>query len=269
MKYNCFFFALAISTKPLLTFLIWKHPRTETSLNVKLARNLPNKKRAKRQLPGLYEVLQPGSFVTKFSPTTTIINEPGRSPVKVRDSDLAKFGTKTERSTNLWTYAQRRPAPYEQTTETKIAKHSNNLKKQKRGEIKIRHRHRDTLSVVSSVNSNVARAMTVRKPAKPQPKPRHNSGSLDEPNDNATTSEQPIISIVPAPPMPTSQEQQESSVPSDQKEQKGGRIRKRPQFYGFIDADISRTVPWPQLARQNQRSEKRKRRRKVQRLQTQ
>ena len=69
--------------------------------------------------------------MTKSSPTTTIINEPGRPPVKVRDSDLAKFGTKAERSTNLWKYAQRRPAPYEQTTETKIAKHRNDLKKKK------------------------------------------------------------------------------------------------------------------------------------------
>ena len=77
-------------------------PRTEKSLNVKLARKLPNKKRAMRQLAGLYEVLKPGFFATTSSPTTTIINEPGRSPVKVRDSDLAKFGTKAERSTNLW-----------------------------------------------------------------------------------------------------------------------------------------------------------------------
>ena len=91
------------------------------------------------------------------------------------------------------------------------------MKKQKRGEIKIRHRHRDTTSVVSSVNSNVSRALTVRKPAKPQLKRRRNTASLNEPSDIATTSEQPIISIVPAPPMPTSQEQQESSVPSDVK----------------------------------------------------
>ena len=126
-------------------------PKTEASLKVKLARKLPNEKRAMKQLAGLYEVLKPGSYVNKSSPTTTIINEPGRSTVKVRDSDLAKFGTKAERSTNLWTYAQRRPAPYERTTETKIAKHSNDLKKQKRGEIKIRHRQRDTTSVVSSV----------------------------------------------------------------------------------------------------------------------
>ena len=82
-------------------------PRTEASLNIKLARKLPNKKRAKGQLAGLYEVLKPGSFVTKSSPTTTIINEPRRAPVKVRDSNLANFGTKAERATNLWTYAQR------------------------------------------------------------------------------------------------------------------------------------------------------------------
>ena len=63
-------------------------PRTESSLNIKLAEEkLPNKKRAKRQLAGLYEVLKPGSYVTKSSPTTTIINEPGRAPVKVRDSE--------------------------------------------------------------------------------------------------------------------------------------------------------------------------------------
>ena len=128
---------------------------TEKSLNVKLAQKLTNKTRAKRQLAGLYEVLQPRSFVTKSSPATKIINELGRSPVKVRHSDLAKFGTKAKKSTNFWTYAQRRPAPYEQTAETKIAKHSNDLKKQKRGEIKIRHRHRDTTSVVSSVNSSL------------------------------------------------------------------------------------------------------------------
>ena len=182
-------------------------PRTEKSLSVKLARKLPNKKRAKRQLAGLYEVLKPGSFVTKSSPTTTIINEPGRTPVKVRDSDLAKFCTKAERSTNLWTYAQRRPAPYEQTTEIKIAKHSNDIKKQKRGEIKIRHRHRDTTSVVSSVNSNVSRALTVRKPTKSQPKRRRNAAPIND-NDNATVQEQQLISIVPAPQMSSSQNQQ-------------------------------------------------------------
>ena len=76
-------------------------PRTEASLNVKLARKLPHKKGAKKQLAGLYEVLKPGAFITKSSPTTAIINEPGQSQVKVRDSDIAKFGTKAERAKNL------------------------------------------------------------------------------------------------------------------------------------------------------------------------
>ena len=180
-------------------------------------------------------MLKPGSFVTKSSPTTTIINEPGRTPVKVRDSDLAKFGTKAERSTNLWVYAQRRPAPYEKTTEFKIAKHSNDLKKQKRGEIKIRHRQRDTTSVVSSVNSNVSRALTVRKPNKPVKK-RFTVPTADIQED-ASTQNQPLISIVQAPPTPTPQ------VPpaQTQDDQTKGRKRNRPQFYGFTDADISPT----------------------------
>ena len=197
-------------------------PRTEQSLKVKLARKLPNKKRAKRQLAGLYEVLKPGSFVTTLSPTTTIFNEPGRSPVKVRDSDLAKFGTKTERSTNLWVYAQQRPAPYEKTTEFKIAKHSNDLKKQKRGEIKIRYRQRDTISVVSSINSNVSRALMVRKPTKPQHKRRQNA--ISDGSTFTRFTSPTIITYTPA-----------------QGDQTKGRKRNRPQFYGFTDADISPT----------------------------
>ena len=227
-------------THPQLTDPI---PRTQQSLNVKLAQKLPNKKRAKRQLAGPYEVLKPlkpGSFVTKSSPTTTIISEPGRPPVKVCDCDLSKFGTKAERSTNLWTYAQRRPAPYEQTTETKIAKHSNDLKKQKRGEIKIRHRVRDTTIVVSSVNSNVSPALTVRKPVKPQLKRRRNTNP-NESNENATTSDQPLISIVPAPPAPTPQAPQTSFIPLISEDQTEGCKRKRTQFYSFTEADISPT----------------------------
>ena len=211
-------------------------PRTEAALKVKLSRKLLNKKRAKKQLAGLYEVLKPGSYVTKSSSTTTIINEPGRSPVKVRDNDLAKFGTKAERATNLWTNAQRRPAPYEQTTETKIATHSN-VKKQKRGEVKIRHRQRDTTSLVSSVDSNVTRALTVRKS---QPKLRRTTASVNEPSE-PTTHEQPGTSLVPAPPLPTTQKQPGWSLVSASQAQNEGRKRKQTQFYNFSEADISPT----------------------------
>ena len=128
------------------------------------------------------------------------------------------FGTKAERATNLWTYAQRKPAPYKQTTETKIAKHSDDLKKQKRGEIKIRHRHRDTTSVVSSVNSNVTRALTVRKTTKPQPKRRRTTAPPNEPSESASQ-DQHGTSSVPAPP----QEPPESSLVSDTPSQNEGR----------------------------------------------
>ena len=46
-------------------------PRNEASLNIKLARKLPNKTRAKRQLAGLYEVLKPGSHVPQRQQSST------------------------------------------------------------------------------------------------------------------------------------------------------------------------------------------------------
>ena len=134
--------------------------------------------------------------------------------------------------------AQRSSAPYEQTTETKIAKHSNDLKKQKRGEIKIRHRQRDNTSVVSSLNSNVTRALTVRKTTKPQPKRRRTTAPQNEPSESASQ-DQPGTSSVPAPPVPPPQEQPGSSLVSDTPSHNEGRKRKRPQFYGFTEADIS------------------------------
>ena len=97
------------------------------------------------------------------------------------------------------------------------------MKKQKRGEIKIRHRQRDTTSVVSSVNSNVTCALTVRKPSKPQSKRCRTTASLNEPSD-PTPHEQPGPSMVPDPQV-----------------QNEGRKRKQPQFYGFSEADISPT----------------------------
>ena len=210
----------------------------------------------------LYEVLKPGSFVTKSSPTTTIINEPGRAPVKVQDSDLAKFGTKAERSTNLWVYAQRRPAHYEKTTEFKIAKHSNDLKKQKRGKIKIRHCQRDTTSLVSSVNSNVSRALTVRKPTKPQLKRRHNV-LTDDMHEDVPTQDQPLISIVPAPPTPASQ------VPSHRhrttKQKAASAID--PNFMASQMQTFPQKVPWLHQVPLNQRSARIKKIRKYQKKQ--
>ena len=107
-------------------------PRAEKSLDIKLARKVSE--RSKRDLRGLWETLAPGSTVIRTSPTTTVIKEPGVPKVRVRNSDVAKFGTRAERNTDLWQYAQRRPLPYEKTTEEKLAQHTKDLKKKYRGD---------------------------------------------------------------------------------------------------------------------------------------
>ena len=84
-------------------------PRTETSLSVKLAKKKSRTKRSKKSLDGLYEVLAPASSVVKTDAYTSVIKEPGKREVTIRNSDLAKFGTKAERQTELQIYANRRP----------------------------------------------------------------------------------------------------------------------------------------------------------------
>ena len=65
--------------------------RTEASLTVKIAEKKPESKRSKKSLDGLYEVLAPGSSVIKTDAYTSIIKEPGKRKVTIRNSDLAKF----------------------------------------------------------------------------------------------------------------------------------------------------------------------------------
>ena len=138
----------------------------------KVVRHLARKvsKRSEKNLRGLWETLAPGSTVVRTSPKTTAIKEPRVPEVRVRNNDIAKFGTRAKRNTDLWQYAQRRPLPYEKTTEEKIAQHTKDLRKKYRGEIKIRHRptQPDAASGVSSANRNNSKAMSSRKHKKPQ-----------------------------------------------------------------------------------------------------
>ena len=76
-------------------------PRTETSLSGKLAKKKPGTKRSKKSLDGLYDVLAPGSSVVKTDAHTSVQKEAGKREVTIRNSDLAKFGTKAERQTEL------------------------------------------------------------------------------------------------------------------------------------------------------------------------
>ena len=83
-------------------------PRTEASLTMKLAKKKQKNKRSRKSLDGLYEVLAPGSSVIKSDAYTSIIEEPRKREVTIINSDLAEFGTKAERQTNLKNYADRR-----------------------------------------------------------------------------------------------------------------------------------------------------------------
>ena len=76
---------------------------TERSVQVKIARKIHESQRQKKNLDGLYEVgsIAPGSTVGKISPTTSVIKEPNQQEVRVRNSEIAEFGTKNERDTEL------------------------------------------------------------------------------------------------------------------------------------------------------------------------
>ena len=193
-------------------------PRTEQSLDLKLAREVT--KRSKRDLRGLWETLAPGSTVVRTSDTTTVIKEPGVPDVCVRNSDIAKFGTRAERNTDLWEYAKRRPLPYEKTTEDKISQHAKELKLKFRGEIRIRHRptQSDAASGVSSVNTNISKAMASRKPKKSQAggkRSRNTSATLDTSNASSVAASSVTSS---------------AASPSSSRNR---RTRRAPDYFGF------------------------------------
>ena len=88
--------------------------------------------------------------------------------VTVRNSDIAKFGTREELKTKLTDYINRRgPRTHEKTTEAKILSHIKECTRIQKGNRKMKHRKRETGSGVSSNKSNIARAMRVRMPKVP------------------------------------------------------------------------------------------------------
>ena len=143
--------------------------RTEASLTVKLAKKKPKSKRSKKSLDGLYQILAPGSSVIKIDAYTSVIKEPGKREVTIISSDLANFGTKTERQNDLQVYANRRPIiPSQKITEDFINQHAREARKKLEGNKKMKHKRiTDDVSAVSSIHSNVTRALRVRMPVKP------------------------------------------------------------------------------------------------------
>ena len=71
-------------------------PLKEKAVQIKKARKKNLHKRSKKNLDGLYEVLAPGSVVQKTDQYTSVIREPGKLEVTVRNGNIAKFGTRNE-----------------------------------------------------------------------------------------------------------------------------------------------------------------------------
>ena len=142
------------------------------------------------------EVLAPGSSVVKTDAYTSVIKEPGKREVTIRNSDLAKFGTKAERQTDLQIYANRRPkVPSGKITEDLINQHAREARKKFEGNKKMKHRKiADDDSAVSSIHSNVTRALKVRMPIKPKriavPAPPQ------PPSENLSDSAPPMVLIL-------------------------------------------------------------------------
>ena len=181
-------------------------PRTEASLEIKLAKKRPRTKRSNKSLAGLYEVLAPGSSVVKTDTFTSVIKEPGKRDVTIRNSDLAKFGTKAERQTELQLCANRRPkTPTGKITEDLISHHGKETRKKLEGGKRMKHRKiADNISAVSSIHLNVTRALRVRMPTKPKrtvitapPKP-----PAEVTNDFAVPMEMPSMEIAEPPSRP-------------------------------------------------------------------
>ena len=84
--------------------------------------------RSKKTVDGLYEALAPGSTVKKVEKNTLVIREPGQLNVTVRNSDIAKLGTRDECVANVSEYDIRRgPRLLTRTSEARITTHTKEL----------------------------------------------------------------------------------------------------------------------------------------------
>ena len=90
------------------------------------------------------------------------MKEPGKIDVTIRNSDLAKFGTKAERQTELQLYANRRPkTPTGKITEDHISHHAKETRKKLEGGKRMKHRKKEhDISAVSSIHLNAHKTKT-------------------------------------------------------------------------------------------------------------
>ena len=190
-------------------------PLKERAAELNLARKVHGKRRSKKNLEGLYEVLAPGWQILKVSPTTSTIKEPGKQVVTVRNINIAKFGTQLERQTPLKVYADRRgPLSGEKVVEELIHSHIKEFTRKQKGDKKMKHRKREPGSGVSSQRSNISRAMRGRIPKLPNFSAiRNQQPPLSTSEPTTTTSTHPAT---------TSSTTRTSDPP-----------RRSPSYYGF------------------------------------
>ena len=219
-------------------------PLKEHAVQLNIARKKHLHKRSKKNLDGLYEVLAPGSVVQKTDQYTSVIREPGKVEVTVRNSDIVKFGTREERKTKLTEYINRQgPRTHEKTTEAKILSHIKESTRIQKGDRKMKHRKRETGSGVSSNKSNIARAMRVRMPKIPE-----NFAPQVLPEIPEVAPEQQIITVEVLIAPPATNNQLELILPSTSAPaialqqipiRATKRTRKSPKYYGYGKEDSS------------------------------
>ena len=193
-------------------------PLKERAVELNLARKVHGRKRSKKNLEGLYEVLAPGSQILKVSPTTSTIKEPGKPIVTVRNSDIAKFGTQLERQTPLKAYADRRgPRSGQKIVEELMHSHIMEFTRKQKGDKKMKHRKREPGSGVSSTKSINSRAMR--------------GGTPKLPNFSAMLNQQPAIVTISH----SEQNASSSTTPAAtaQHTRTSDRTRRSPSYYGF------------------------------------
>ena len=218
-------------------------PLKEHAVQINIARKKHAHKHSKKNLNRLFEILAPGSVVQEADQYTSEIRETGKLEVTVRNSDIAKFGTRDERKTKLMDYVNRRgPRIHEKATEAKIFSHIKESTHVQKGDRKMKHRKREMGSGVSLYRSNIARAMRVCMPKVPENFAPPETSSQPE----AAPEPQIITSEVLIAPLPTSQHSEltlpSTSAPAEALQQipplVTKRTRKSPKNYGY-DKDNS------------------------------
>ena len=76
-------------------------PLKESAVRINFAQKRQPNQRSKKSLDGLYDVLAPSSVVQKTDNYTSVVPEPGKLDVTVRNSDIAKFRTRDESKARL------------------------------------------------------------------------------------------------------------------------------------------------------------------------